>query len=165
MRFDIEAKNNSLKVHTTMSKEITGFTNSVKDDINKRGFGFVFSSENAVLDGENISHIMVYKARNLKLSGGSYEPIYKTQTANYIERILRHATGDFKSENIGKFFSNNPSSQKSVWLSKRSNINAILGAGDDITYEADETAGVCKIEISFGNAIKRLEVPLNRAGE
>ena len=51
------------------------------------------------------------------------------------------------------------------WLSKRSNINAILGAGDDITYEADETAGVCTIEISFGNAIKRLEVPLNRAGE
>ena len=67
VRFDIEAKNNSLKIHTTMSKVITGFTNSVKDDINKRGFGFVFSSENAVLDGENISHIMVYKARNLKL--------------------------------------------------------------------------------------------------
>ena len=166
VRFDIEAKNNSLKIHTTMSKEITGFTNSVKDDINKRGFGFVFSSENAVLDGENISHIMVYKARNLKLSGGSYEPIYKTQTANYIERILRHATGDFKQENIAKFFSNNPSSQKSIWLSKKNNINGILGSSDDITYEADETAGVCAIEISFGNAVKRVEVPLNRvAGE
>ena len=166
VRFDIEAKNNSLKIHTTMSKEITGFTNSVKDDINKRGFGFVFSSENAVLDGENISHIMVYKARNLKLSGGSYEPIYKTQTANYIERILRHATGDFKAENIAKFFSNNPSSQKSIWLSKKTNINGILGSNDDITYEADETAGVCAIEISFGNAVKRVEVPLNRvAGE
>ena len=109
---------------------------------------------------------MVYKARNLKLSGGSYEPIYKTQTANYIERILRHATGDFKSENIAKFFSNNPSSQKSIWLSKKTNINGILGSNDDITYEVDETAGVCAIEISFGNAIKRIEVPLNRvAGE
>lgn len=166
VRFDIEAKNNSLKVHTTMSKEITGFTNSVKDDINRRGFGFVFSSENAVLDGENISQIMVYKARNLKLIGGSYEPIYKTQTANYIERVLRHATGDFKAENIAKFFSNNPNSQKSLWITKKDCVNAILAASDEISYEIDETAGICGIDIKFGSNIKRIEVPVNRvAGE
>ena len=163
VRFDIELKNNSLIVHTTMSKEITGFTNSVKDDINRRGFGFVFSSENAVFNGEHINHIMVYKARNLKLLNGNYEPIYKTQTANYIERVLRHATGDFKEENIEKFFSTNPSSTKSRWLSKKDCVNAIIASGDEITYNIDSLAGLCTIELSFNGSIKEIEVPINKA--
>ena len=163
VRFDIELKNNSLIVHTTMSKEITGFTNSVKDDINRRGFGFVFSSENAVFNGEHINHIMVYKARNLKLLNGNYEPIYKTQTANYIERVLRHATGDFKEENIEKFFSTNPSSTKSRWLAKKDCVNAIIASGDEITYNIDKLAGLCTIELSFNGSIKEIEVPINKA--
>ena len=162
VRFDIELKNNSLIVHTTMSKEITGFTNSVKDDINRRGFGFVFSSENAVFNGEHINHIMVYKARNLKLLNGNYEPIYKTQTANYIERVLRHATGDFKEENIEKFFSTNPSSIKSRWLAKKDCVNAIIASGDEITYNIDKLAGLCTIELSFNGSIKEIEVPINK---
>jgi hypothetical protein len=164
VRFDIEAGDNSLRVRTTLAKEITGFTNSIKDDINRKNFGFVFSSENAEFEGQNITDIMVYKARNLLYDPeyGVYEPIYKTQVTTYIERILRHATGDFKQDNIVKFFSTNPSSQKSQWLSKRDKVNAIIGEGDDINYIIDEQNGICTLDITFNGNIKNLEIEINR---
>ena len=44
VRFDIEAASHALCATTTMTKEISGFTNAIKNDINTNGFGFVFSS-------------------------------------------------------------------------------------------------------------------------
>lgn len=162
VRFDIEAGDHPLRVHTVMAKEITGFTNSIKNEINRRNFGFVFSSENAMFGTENIQSIMVYKARNLMSDGKVYEPIYKTQVTTYIERVLRHATGDFKQENIVQFFSNNPSSQKSKWLEKKDYVNAVLGAGDDVEYEIDEANGYCVLNITFNGNVKNLEIEINR---
>lgn len=162
VRFDIEADDHSLAVRTTMAKEITGFTNSIKADINRKNFGFVFSSENAVYNGLNITNIMVYKARNLLADGAVFEPIYKTQVTTYIERVMRHGTGDFKEDSIVRFFSNNPSSQKSEWLSKRECINAILGKGDDISYTIDQENGYCVLDITFNGNVKNLEVEINR---
>lgn len=63
VRFDIESGDHALQVRTTMAKEITGYTNDIKSDINRKNFGFVFSSENAVLKDMNIQNIMVYKAQ------------------------------------------------------------------------------------------------------
>ncbi len=162
VRFDIEARDHPQRVHTVMAKEITGFTNSIKNEINRRNFGFVFSSENAMLGTENIQSIMGYKARNLMSDGKVYEPIYKTQVTTYIERVLRHATGDFKQENIVQFFSNNPSSQKSKWLEKKDYVNAVLGAGDDVEYEIDEANGYCVLNITFNGNVKNLEIEINR---
>lgn len=162
VRFDIEAGDHPLRVHTVMAKEITGFTNSIKNEINRRSFGFVFSSENAMLGTEDIHNIMVYKARNLMSDGKVYEPIYKTQVTTYIERILRHATSDYKQENIVQFFSNNPSSQKSRWQEKRGCVNAILGAGDNVEYEIDEANGYCILNITFNGNVKNLEIEINR---
>ncbi len=162
VRFDIEAGDHPLRVHTVMAKEITGFTNSIKNEINRHSFGFVFSSENAILGTENVHNIMVYKARNLMSDGKVYEPIYKTQVTTYIERMLRHATGDFKQENIVQFFSNNPSSQKSRWQDKRGCVNAVIGEGDDIEYEIDEANGYCVLNITFNGNVKNLEIEINR---
>ena len=162
VRFDIEAGDHALKVRTTMAKEITGFTNVIKNDINRRNFGFVFSSENAVLGDLNIQNIMVYKARNLLSDGKSYEPIYKTQVTSYIERVMRHATGDFKQESIAEFFSNKPSSQKNRWLEKKECVNAILGSGDDIRHTIDAATGYCTLDILFNGNVKNLEVEVNR---
>lgn len=162
VRFDIEAGDNALRVRTTMAKEITGFTNIVKNDINRRDFGFVFSSENAVLGDMNIQNIMVYKARNLLSNGKGYEPIYKTQVTSYIERVMRHATGDFKQESIVEFFSNKPSSQKNRWMEKKDRVNAILGNGDDISYSIDPAAGYCSLDILFNGNVKNLEVEVNK---
>lgn len=162
VRFDIEVENHGLVVYTTMAKEITGFTNSIKNDINRKNFGFVFSSENAAYKGNDITNIMVYKTRNLMSDGYMFEPIYKTQVTTYIERVMRHGTGDFKEDSIVQFFSNNPSSQKSQWLSKRECLNAILGKGDDIEYTIDEENGYCTLDITFNGNVKNLEVEINR---
>lgn len=162
VRFDIEAGDHPVRVHTVMAKEITGFTNSIKSEINRRNFGFVFSSENAMLENENVHSIMVYKARNLMSDGKTYEPIYKTQVTTYIERILRHATSDYKQENIVQFFSNNPTSQKSKWMEKKGCVNAVLGAGDGVEYEIDEANGYCILNITFNGNVKNLEIEINR---
>lgn len=162
VRFDIEAADHALKVRTTMAKEITGFTNVIKNDINRRNFGFVFSSENAMLGDANILNIMVYKARNLLSDGKSYEPIYKTQVTSYIERVMRHATGDFKQESIAEFFSNKPTSQKNRWMEKKDCVNAILCGGDDIRYTVDQASGYCTLDILFNGNVKNLEVEINR---
>ena len=162
VRFDIESGDHALQVRTTMAKEITGYTNDIKSDINRKNFGFVFSSENAVLKDMNIQNIMVYKARNLLTDGKSYEPIYKTQVTTYIQRVMRLATGDFKQENIVEFFSSKPTSQRSRWMEKKDCINAIIGNGDDIRYSIDEAAGYCTLDIAFNGNVKNLEIEINR---
>lgn len=164
VRFDIEAGNNALLAYTTMPKEITGFTNSIKSQINQKNFGWIFSSENASLNGEAITNISVYKARNLLYDTelSSYEPEYKTQVTTYIERVLRYVTGDFKEDNIKNFFSNNPQSQKSKWLVKKDCVNAIVTEGDSLEYTIDESNGVCELTISFNGSPRNLEVQINR---
>ncbi len=164
VRFDLEADDNALQVYTTLAKEITGFTGPVKDEINQKSFGFVFSSENASFNGLPITNIMVYKTRNLLYdeSQGVYEPIYKTQVTTYVQRILRNLTGDFKQDRIVRFFSTNPASQKSQWLEKQERINAIIGRGDDITYAIDEENGMCDLAITFNGNIKNMEIEISR---
>lgn len=164
VRYDVEAGNHALCTRTTMPKEITGFTNTIKDQINRKNFGWIFASENAALDGQNITQITVYKARNLLYDPdkSTYEPAYKTQVTTYIERILRHATGDFKQDNIVQFFSNNPKSQKSLWLAKKDCVNAVLEEGDNLDYTIDDMTGICDLAIYFDGNARNLEVMISR---
>lgn len=164
VRYDVEAGNHALCTRTTMPKEITGFTNTIKDQINRKNFGWVFASENAALDGMSITQITVYKARNLLYDPdrSTYEPEYKTQVTTYIERILRHSTSDFKQDNIIQFFSNNPSSQKSKWLAKKDCVNAVLEEGDNLDFTIDDVTGVCELTIFFDGNARNLEVMINR---
>ncbi|CAM3808669.1 transcriptional regulator [Marinicrinis lubricantis] len=163
VRFDIEAGENSLRAVTTMAKEISGFTNTIKDSINRNNFGFIFSSENAQLQGVKINRITVYKARSLAATEDGYDSIYKTLVSTYIERMLRFQTGDFKHDNIVKFFSNNPSSQKSRWLGDKGYVNSIIQDGDDISYTIDEETNVCQIDLVFNGNVKNLEVTIHKA--
>lgn len=39
---DIESGDHALQVRTTMAKEITGYTNDIKSDINRKNFGLYF---------------------------------------------------------------------------------------------------------------------------
>ncbi|MGA3673963.1 transcriptional regulator [Lysinibacillus sp. RS5] len=163
VRFDIEAGDNSLRAVTTMAKEISGFTNNIKDAINSRSFGFVFSSENAQLQDKDIKRITVYKARSLAMEEDGFDSIYKTQVSTYIERILRFQSGDFKHENIVRFFSNNPSSQKSKWLNDKGFVNSIIHDGDDIGFFIDEKTSLCQIDLMFNGNVKNLEVMITKA--
>lgn len=162
VRFDIEADDFALNVTTTLAKEISGFTNNIKNSINRKNFGFVFSSENAQMKGVDIKKITVYKARSLQVVGNDFESIYKTIVTTYIERILRFHTNDFKQDNIIKFFSNNPNSQKSRWMTDKGFINSIIKDGDDINFVIDEEIGSCNIDITFNGSVKNLEVEITR---
>lgn len=163
VRFDIEAKSNALKVTTTLAKEISGFTNEIKNSINRKSFGFIFSSENAQIDGQEIKKITVYKARSLQANENDYESIYKTLVTTYIERILRFYTNDFKEDNIVRFFSNNPNSVKSKWMNNKEYVNAIIQDGDDINFTIDDKSGTCNIDLVFNGNIKNLEVEITRS--
>ena len=164
VRFDLEEGDNSLMVYTTLAKEITGFTSPIKNEINNKCFGFVFSSENANFNGIPITNVMVYKTRNLLYDedNGVYEPIYKTQVTTYIQRMLRNMTSDFKQDKIVRFFSSNPNSQSSQWLNKRERLNAIIGTGDAIDYVIDEENGICTLNITFNGNVKNLEIETSR---
>lgn len=164
VRFDIESGENSLMLCTTMAHEITGFTNTIKNAINSKGFGFVFSSENAQCQGKDIKNITVYKARSLAMGdNNNFESIYKTMAATYIERILRYMSNDFKQDNVVKFFSNNPASQKSIWIADKNYVNAIVQDGDDIGYTIDDETNVCNINLVFNGNVKNLEIEITKA--
>lgn len=165
VRYDIEADDNALLVTTSMTKEISGFTNAIKNSINNTGFGFVFTSDNAQHKGRDIRNIMVYKARNLLSNGTEFEPIYKTLVVTYIERMLRFYSGDFKQDKILKFFSNKPSSQKSKWDANRQYVNSLLQDGDELDFNIDEKNGICNVQLTFSNTTRNLKVELTRKGQ
>ncbi|WP_058486184.1 hypothetical protein [Defluviitalea phaphyphila] len=162
VRFDIEASNHALKVPTTLAKEISGYTNKIKDSINSRNFGFVFSSDNHQIDGKELRQITVYKARSMQLVDNEYESIYKTLTATYISRIMRAQTSDYKHDNVVFFFSTNPQSQRSLWFSNQGAVNSIIMPGDDISYNIEEEYNICNIDLSFNGNTKNLEIVLNK---
>ncbi len=163
VRFDIENGDNNLKVPTTLAKEITGFTNTIKNAINRKNFGFVFSSDDAQLDGKDIKRITVYKARSMAMNEDGFDSIYKTLVSVYIERVMRFKTSDFQQDKIVKFFSNNPASQKSQWLNSMGYINSVLQTGDDISYTIDLETNLCQLDIAFNGNIKNLEVEITKS--
>jgi len=163
VRFDLECGDNSLLVETTLAKEISGFTNTIKDEVNKNNFGFIFSSENAQVNGKIIKRITVYKARSLAMTEDGFEPIFKTTVSTYVERMLRFHTSDFRQDKIVKFFSNNPKSQKSIWNNDMGFINSIFQQGDTINSIIDEKNNVCQIELAFNGSVKNLEIAITKS--
>ncbi|MCL1989633.1 MAG: transcriptional regulator [Defluviitaleaceae bacterium] len=162
VRFDVEAKDHGLRVLTSMAKEISGFTSSVKNEINRLNFGFCFASENATYNGNTVGNVSVYKARTLAEGNNGYEEIYKTLVSTYIERVLRYQSNDFKMDNIMHFFSNNPNSTRSKWLNSTDSVNAIIQEGDDLGYTIDDKQTVCAVDLVFNGNVKNLEVEINK---
>lgn len=163
VRFDIEASDHALRAKTTMAKEITGFTNSIKSAINNKNFGFIFSSENSQLDGKDIKRISVYKARSMAAIDDAFDSIYKTAVTTYIERMLRFRSNDFKQDNVVRFFSNHPSSQKTEWMNAKNYVNSIVQEGDELNSTINEATNVCNIHLNFNGNLKNLEVEVTKA--
>lgn len=162
VRVNIEAFDNSYEIMTTMPKEISGYTNNVKNRINEASYGFIFSSDSAVYKNKIIDNILVYKARSLyKNSQHNYEPIYKTLTCTYIERVLRYTTSDFKEDRINYFFNSSPDSTKTKWLKNSEYINSILTKKDDMTHVIDNKLNTCSLNLSFVGDVKHLELSIN----
>ncbi|MCB5954229.1 hypothetical protein [Enterococcus sp. CWB-B31] len=162
IRYDIEAKDYSLHTLTTLTKEISGFTNNVKNEINRTNFGFCFASENASYKNKEINNVMVYKARSLNEGANGFEETYKTLVSSYIERLLRFQSNDFKMDNIMHFFSNNPESTRSRWMGQKGFVNSIIQEGDDIDYVINEETNRCHVNLMFNGNVKNLEVEINK---
>lgn len=163
VRFNIELDDNAYILPTSLPREISGFTSRIKEDINLNNYGFVFASEAGHVAGNKITNVTVYKARNLsKSSLGGYEGIYKTQTTTYIERVLRYTTNDFKNDKLNHFFSNSPTSQKTLWIKESGEVNSILNKGDDISHLIDETNNTCQLNLSFAGEVKNLKIEINK---
>lgn len=160
VRIDIEALEYPIK--TTLAKEVTGFQGNVIDEIMDSGFGFIFASENNFKKEKKLPHATIWQARSMKLEGRTYEPIYKTLTCNYVERVLRYTSMDFKQDNILYFFSNHPNSQKSTWLTQTHYMNAVIGKMDELSFSLDEVSNSCVVAINFNGAGKQFEVKVNR---
>lgn len=163
IRYDIEAGDHALRTVTTMPKEITGYTNTIKNSINAKGFGFMFASENSQLSGKEVKGITVYKARSLAMADDAYDSLYKTMVSTYVERILRYVTNDFKQDNVVQFFGNHPKSQKSIWNADKNFVNAIIQNGDEIDSSIDEFTNECNIHIGFNGNVKNLKVSVTKA--
>ena len=164
VRFDLEASDYALKVPTSLAKEISGYTNNIKDSINMRNFGFVFSSDNNRVDGKDLKQVTVYKARTLKIDDNNeYESLYKSITATYISRMMRALTSDYKHDNVVFFFSTNPQSQTSKWRNKTGFVNSILLPHDAISFQIEPENDLCNIDINFGGKTKNLAVLMNRS--
>ena len=166
VRFDVEAGNNALIVTTTLAKEIAGYPQKVKNDINHQGFGFIFGSENfKTPNGRTVNHLIVYKARSLALAsdGLNFEPIFQTQVEAFFYRTLQMLTGDNKIDNVRYFFSANPQSQMSLWQKRNEFVNAIIKVGDQVTYEIDPASNSCDIKFVFDGLSKNLRVKLHRS--
>ena len=88
--------------------------------------------------------------------------IYKTQTTTYIERVLRYTTNDFKNDKLNHFFSNSPTSQKTLWVKESGEVNSILNKGDDISHLIDETNNTCQLNLSFAGEVKNLKIEINK---
>ncbi|MDR1066646.1 MAG: transcriptional regulator [Clostridiales bacterium] len=162
VRFDIESSNYALKAPTTLAKEISGYTNNIKDSINNRNFGFIFSSDNNQADGKEIRQITVYKARSMQLVENGFENVYKTIVSTYIERMMRAQTNDYKYDNVMFFFSANPDSQCSQWTNRQNYVNSIILPGDNISYFIEPETNLCRINLDFNGDTKNLEIVLNR---
>jgi hypothetical protein len=61
-----------------------------------------------------------------------------------------------------KFFSNNPSSQKSKWLGAKGFVNSIIQDGDDMNYIIDDKSNLCHIDLVFNGNVKNLEVTITK---
>ena len=145
-----------------MGKEITGFTNTIKNVINNKGFGFVFASESSQIQGKEVRNITVYKARTMAMMDDAYDSLYKTMVSTYVERMLRYLSNDFKQENVTNFFSNNPKSQKSLWEADKKYINGITQQGDELDFVIDETTNDCNIKLGFNGNVKNLKVSITK---
>jgi len=163
VRVDLEAGNNSNIILPKLARENSGFSKSVKQEINRQRFGFIFSSEYVVYQGKKISRITVYTARSLASDGLQFESIFQSSVTTFFERILAQITGDNKDQSVKFFFSNNPKSQMSQWKAKKNMVNAIIQEGDEVEFELDETGTSCDINFTFGGVTKNVRVKLNRA--
>lgn len=144
VRFDLEENENALRLPIVFAKEISGFTNDVKEEIDQSKFGFVFSSDNYTLDGKVISGITVMSARSMHMDRRTYRSIFQTTRRTYIERMMAAQLRNKDEKSIRAYFE--PSGQISEWMKFGTWDNSIIREGERVELE-NIAEGLCDIRI------------------
>ncbi len=144
VRFDLEEDENALRLPIVFAKEISGFTNDVKEEIDQSKFGFVFSSDNYTLDGKVISGITVMSARSMHMDRRTYRSVFQTTRRTYIERMMAAQLRNKDERNIRAYFE--PSGQISEWMKFGTWDNSIIREGERVELESI-AEGQCDIRI------------------
>ncbi len=144
VRFDLEEDENALRLPIVFAKEISGFTNDVKEEIDQSKFGFVFSSDNYTLDGKVISGITVMSARSMHMDRRTYRSVFQTTRRTYIERMMAAQLRNQDERNIRAYFE--PSGQISEWMKFGTWDNSIIREGERVELESI-AEGQCDIRI------------------
>lgn len=144
VRFDIEENDNALRLPITFAKEISGFTNDVREEINQTKFGFVFTSDNFTLDNRVISGITVMSARSMHMDRRTYRSVFQTTRRTYIERMMEAQLRNKDERSIRSYFE--PSGQISEWIKFGAWDNSVIREGESVTLESI-AEGQCDIRI------------------
>lgn len=144
VRFDLEEDENALRLPIVFAKEISGFTNDVKEEIDQNKFGFVFSSDNYTVDGKSVSGVTVMSARSMHMDRRTYRSVFQTTRRTYIERMMAAQLRNKDERSIRAYFA--PSGQISEWMKFGTWDNSIIREGESVALE-NIADGLCDIRI------------------
>lgn len=147
-------KDNNKKTTAKMAKEIFAYPKEVLDEIERKSNGFVFAPQRG--------GIAVITDRTMAYMNGDNDCIATVQTITYIERVIRYATQDFRSNLIVDFFQNRPNTIKAKWLQNQKLINSILKEEETLEYEIDKKSGSCTFKVGFVELSKGKTVAISK---
>lgn len=144
IRFDVEEDNQALRLPAMFAKEISGYTNSIREEIETKKFGFVLSSDDYHIDGKEGKGITVMNARSMHMDRRTYRSIFQTTRRTYIERMMAAQLRSKDEKSIRSYFE--PSGQISQWQKFGNWVNSIIREGEKVELQNIEE-GVCDIRI------------------
>lgn len=139
---------------TSMKKELFLYSEELVEDIKLKSYGVVF--------GPGKEGVVVLSDYTMAALHGSKDCVAIVQTMTFIERVIRHATQDYRADLIKEFFIKKPDSLYSNWLKNQTKINSILHVGENISYRLDEKEHTCIIELEFMETRKMEKVKLSQ---
>ena len=121
----------------------------VKQSLDEKGFGFVFSTDYFHYNGKAVENIFVYHARSLYESKGKYQPIYKQLTKDLLSNFIEIDTqrklnnvNEFVRTKLDYFRDNNISSA----------VNGLLQGEDEVTLNGKN------IMFSFSGMEEKIDI-------
>lgn len=144
--YRITEESHALVTPTTMAREVLNFPAELIEEIHRKGVGVVLVPSQG--------KIVVGTDRTLAYQKGVSDEICHTQALNYIQRVIRYVTQDYKENLIKQFFQNRAGNTKMQWMENQKSINSILKEGESMEYQIDEKNSTCTFTVMFEKSRK-----------
>lgn len=144
--YRITEESHALVTPTTMAREVLNFPVELIEEIQRKGVGVVLVPSQG--------KIVVGTDRTLAYQKGVSDEICHTQALNYIQRVIRYVTQDYKENLIKQFFQNRAGNTKMQWMENQKSINSILKEGEFMEYQIDEKNSTCTFTVMFEKSRK-----------